>query len=227
MKQIYEKYKHAIPLMAYALLYIIWFIALEQRHVRNYAVIHMEIDDYIPFCELFIIPYFLWFLYVSTVVLYFFFTNKKEYFRLCVFLFTGMTVFLIISTVFPNGQHLRPAYFSRDNVFTRLVAVLYRADTATNIFPSIHVYNSLAAHIAVSKNEKLRKHKNIQIGSCILCSSIILSTVFLKQHSMFDVITAFGMAVIVYAFVYLADYSTIKELAYRYKEKRSRDIANL
>jgi len=227
MKQFYEKYKHAIPLIMYALLYVTWFVALEQRNVRNYTVIHMKIDDYIPFCELFIIPYFLWFLYVATVVVYFFFTNKKEYYRLCVFLFTGMTVFLIVSTVFPNGQHLRPSYFTRDNVFTHLVAFLYRSDTATNICPSIHVYNSLAAHIAVSKAGKLQNHKNIQIGSCILSSSIILSTVFLKQHSMFDVITACVMAIIVYAFVYLADYSTLRELSYRYKEKRDRDTANL
>lgn len=227
MKLIYQKYKHAIPLIMYALFYITWFVALEQRNARNYTVIHMKIDDYIPFCELFIIPYFLWFLYVSTIVLYFFFTNKKEYYRLCLFLFAGMTVFLIVSTVFPNGQHLRPAYFARDNVFTKLVAFLYRTDTATNVCPSIHVYNSLAAHIALSKSSKLRNHRSLQIGSFLLSFSIILSTVFLKQHSMFDVITACVMAVIVYAFVYLTDYSTLRELSFRYKEKHKRDIANL
>ncbi|MDD2971230.1 MAG: serine/threonine protein phosphatase [Lachnospiraceae bacterium] len=227
MKQFYAKYKHAIPLIMYAFLYMIWFMALEQRNVRNYTVIHMKIDDYIPFCELFAIPYFLWFLYVATTVLYLFFTNKKEYYQLCIFLFTGMTIFLIVSTVFPNGQHLRPASFARDNILTHLVAFLYRTDTATNICPSIHVYNALAAHIAISKSNRLGSHKNIQKGSAVLSFSIILSTVFLKQHSMFDVITACGMAMIVYAFVYLADYSTLRELSYRYKEKHSRDTANL
>lgn len=227
MKQFYEKYKHAVPLILYAMLYITWFIALEQRNIRNYTVIHMRIDDYIPFCELFAIPYFLWFLYISTVVLFFFFTNKKDYYRLCAFLFTGMTIFLIVSTIFPNGQHLRPTTFARDNILTHMVAFLYRSDTATNICPSIHVYNSLGAHIAVAKSAKLSNHKYVQMGSCILSFSIILSTVFLKQHSMFDVITACIMAIIIYAFVYLADYSTLREFMYRYKEKHSRDIANL
>ncbi len=39
----------------------------------------------------------------------------------------------------------------------------------------------------------------------ILCASIILSTTFLKQHSMFDVLTAFGMAAVMYVLVYRRD----------------------
>ena len=30
----------------------------------------------------------------------------------------GMTVFLIVSYVYPNAQHLRPTEFPRDNIFT-------------------------------------------------------------------------------------------------------------
>ncbi len=215
MKQFYTKYKHAVPLIIYVLIYITWFIALEKRNISNYTIIHMKIDDYIPFCELFAIPYFLWFAYVSVVVLYLFFTDKREYHKVCLFLFTGMTIFLIVSTVFPNGQHLRPSAFPRDNALTHLVRFLYRADTATNVCPSIHVYNSIGAHIAISKSGRLNNRKGIQIGSFILSLSIILSTVFLKQHSMFDVITACIMAIIIYTVVYVIDYTFISSTAYR------------
>ena len=99
MKVFYERYKHAIPLIIYAVIYCTWFIYLEKTVTHPSRIIHMKIDDAIPFCEVFVIPYFLWFAYVSIVVLYCFFKNKQEYYKCCAFLFTGMTIFLIISTL--------------------------------------------------------------------------------------------------------------------------------
>ncbi|MBP7321158.1 MAG: phosphatase PAP2 family protein, partial [Lachnospiraceae bacterium] len=124
------------------------------------------------------------------------------YYKLCIFLITGMTVFLVISTIYPNGTYLRPVVFERDNIFVDAVKWLYSTDTPTNLFPSIHVYNSLAIHIAVSKNEKLKNNKLVLHASRIMMSSIILATVFLKQHSLFDVITAFALAGLMYVLLY-------------------------
>ena len=139
------------------------------------------------------------------VVIYFFFKNKEDYYRTCIFLFTGMTIFLIVSTLWPNGQHLRPAVMPRDNIFTRMVAALYRTDTPTNLWPSIHVYNSLGAHFAIIRSKCFEKKKGIRIGSLILAVSIIMATMFIKQHSVFDVLTAFVMAAVMYTLVYRYD----------------------
>lgn len=200
-----RKYKHAIPLIVYGIIYMAWFNHLEKTVTNHYRVIHVALDDHIPFCEVFVIPYMLWFAYVAIVVMYFFFHDKDDYFRTCTFLFTGMTVFLLVSTLWPNGHHLRPYIMPRDNIFIQLVAMLYKADTPTNLWPSIHVYNSLGCHIAVMKSNRLEKHKGIRIGSFILCTSIIMSTMLIKQHSVFDVTTAFIMAAIMYGVVYRSD----------------------
>lgn len=205
MKNFYERYKHAIPLIIYAFIYCIWFAFLEKTVIHPQTIIHVWMDDFIPFCELFVVPYFLWFAYVSAVVLYCFFQNKPEYFRTCAFLFTGMTVFLVVSTLWPNGHHLRPYVMPRDNIFTQMIAHLYRADTPTNLWPSIHVYNSIGAHLAVTHCSKLAEKKVIRISSFVLCVSIILSTIFIKQHSVFDVLTAFVMAAVMYVVVYQFD----------------------
>lgn len=218
MKKYYERYKHAIPLMIYAVIYLSWFSYLEKTVKRPENLIHMSLDDKIPFCEIFVIPYFLWFAYVSITVIYLFFKDKQDYYRECTFLFTGMTVFLLVSTLWPNGHHLRPYVMPRDNVFTALVARLYSIDTPTNLWPSIHVYNSLGAHFAVIKNPKLCKNKVICTGSLILCVSIILSTVFIKQHSVFDVLTAFIMAAVMYLIVYAWDIVS----AYQFRHLRPR-----
>ena len=192
----YLKYKHAIPLIIYGIIYMTWFAWLEKNTTGHYRIIHMAADDYIPFCEVFVIPYFLWFAYVSAVVIYFFFKNKEDYYRTCIFLFTGMTIFLIVSTLWPNGQHLRPAVMPRDNIFTRMVAALYRTDTPTNLWPSIHVYNSLGAHFAIIRSKCFEKKKGIRIGSLILAVSIIMATMFIKQHSLVDVLCGWILSLI-------------------------------
>lgn len=204
-KEFYENYKHALPLIIYAIIYLTWFMYLEKSVTKNYTVIHVAWDDYIPFSEIFVIPYFLWFLYVSSVVIFYFFRQKDDYIKTCIFLFTGMTIFLVISTLFPNGQHLRPRVMPRDNVLTQMVAYLYQTDTPTNLWPSIHVYNSLGAHLAIVKCSYFNDKRWIRRGSLFLCVSIVLSTMFIKQHSIFDVVTAFILAAVMYGVVYKYD----------------------
>ena len=222
-KKFYQKYKHGIPLILYGILYMTWFCYLERTVTKHYHVIHMAIDDHIPFYEVFIVPYLLWFLYVSAVVLFLFFRSKPDYWRACIFLFTGMTVFLLVSTLWPNGHHLRPYVMPRDNIFTHMVARLWQTDTPTNLWPSIHVYNSIGAHLAIVHNQKLARNKKLHISSLVLCISIILSTVFIKQHSMFDVMTAFIMAGVMYMVVYQANVVAAYQ-AYRNGTKRGRRV---
>lgn len=205
LKQFFYKYKHGIPLLLYSALYLVWFAWLEKTVTKNYQVIHLSIDDYIPFCEVFIVPYLLWFVYVAAVVLYLFFKDKAGYYKACAFLFTGMTLFLLVSTLFPNGHDLRLAEMPRDNVFTALVAGLWTTDTPTNLWPSIHVFNSMGAHFGVIHSQVLMNSKHgklIKAGSGVLSVSIILSTMLLKQHSVFDVLTALALGSIMYVIVY-------------------------
>ena len=201
-----EKNKHAC-LLLYLMIYLPWFHHLEKTVTTHFHVIHVALDDYIPFCEYFIIPYFLWFAYVAWSVLYFYFKNKDEYFRLCGMLFSGMTIFLIVSTIYPNGHYLRPVYFDHNNIFIQMVKMLYAADTPTNLFPSIHVYNSIAVNIAVWHSSNFKEKKWVRFGSSILMVLIILSTMFLKQHSVFDVVTGIVLSVFMYSLVYTTDWS--------------------
>lgn len=223
MNAFYKKYKHGIPLVLYGIIYLVWFFLLEQRTARSAMVVHMNIDDYIPFCEAFVVPYLLWFAYVPAVLLYLFFHDRDGYWKNAVFLCTGMTVFLVISTCIPNVHHLRLRQFPRENVFTWLIARLWSTDTPTNLFPSIHVFNSLGAHFAVLNNGTLRCNKKVRYGSLALCVSIILSTMLIKQHSMFDVLTAFIMGAVMYGVVYNLDLVTVWRYSHSYQSvKRAR-----
>ncbi len=191
MKNFLKKYSHAWLILAYLPIYLLWFFLLERR-VADYHIIGSPLDAYIPFNEVFIIPYLLWFPFVAAAVLFFIFKDKAEYYRLCGTLITGMTVFLIVSTVFPNGLALRPelSALGRDNLFLDLVAALHRADTSTNVCPSIHVYNSLAVCLAVFDSRHLKTRYAVKAGTFLLTVLICMSTVFLKQHSVIDVFCA-------------------------------------
>ena len=191
----------AVPVLIYAPFYMIWFIYLERHTFAHYSVIHTAVDDMIPFNELFVIPYYTWFLYVSVTLLFFLFSlDLEDYYKNFIFLATGMTVFLVISTLFPNMHMLRPAVMPRDNVFTDLVKVIYSHDTSANLWPSIHVYNSIGTMIAVHRSRRIGKRG--KIVSDIIGVSIIMSTMLIKQHSVYDVITAFIMAIIFYIMFY-------------------------
>ena len=210
MKSFFSKYKHAWILL-YFFIYLPWFLYLEQRQGIPHHMIHVSIDDYIPFNEYFIIPYLLWFLYVGGAIAYFFFRSKEDYYRLCTFLFTGMTVCLFICTVFPNGVDFRPVVDPDKNICSRLVTMIHAADTSTNVFPSIHVFNSIGVHVAVMHSELLKKHHAVRMGSFVLMVSICLSTVFLKQHSVLDGFGAMLLAYSLYALVYKNSHERVWE----------------
>ncbi|MBQ4650866.1 MAG: phosphatase PAP2 family protein [Firmicutes bacterium] len=184
------------------IIYIVLFLTAEQRD-EEVEIIFVPIDDLIPFCEYFIVPYFMWFGMIALVVGYFaFFAQKdKEYNQLMINLCLGMVVFLAVCYIYPNGLNLRP-HLTGENIFEKMVMFLYKIDTPTNVLPSLHVYNTVCCLIAVLKNKFLRSKKAVVYGIWILSILIILATMFLKQHSVIDVITALGLNWAIYNFVY-------------------------
>ena len=175
---------------------------LESRPDNLGTNIHIPFDDLIPFCELFIIPYLLWFAYIAFTVVFFFFYDRGEFIKYATFLIIGMTISLTICTVFPNYQSMRPDALADDNIFSAIVLKLYNIDDNANVLPSVHVLNSIAAHFAIAKSTFFCNKKILKAGSFVLMVLICLSTVFLKQHSVLDGLCAFVIAVILYLFIY-------------------------
>lgn len=203
LKRLLLKYKHGL-ILSYFFVYMKWFTYLERKNT-SYTLIYSRLDDYIPFIEAFIIPYLLWFVYIFVVVAYFFITSKQDFYRLCAYLFIGMTICLFIYTIWPNGHALRVNLkeLGRSNIFIDMLAMIYRYDTATNVFPSIHVFNSIGAAVAIGRSEKLRTIRWLNWSTWVLTILICLSTVFLKQHSILDIFGAIALSIVMYAAVYV------------------------
>ena len=105
-----KRYKHAWVFL-YALIYMPWFLFLEKHVTMNYHVVQTALDEEIPFIEYFIVPYMLWFVFIAATFLYFFVTDVQGFYKLAKISFAGMTIFLIICSVFPNVRAL--LYFCR------------------------------------------------------------------------------------------------------------------
>ncbi|MDE6052516.1 MAG: phosphatase PAP2 family protein [Lachnospiraceae bacterium] len=195
------QYKSLAVMSVYAVFYLAAFFYLERRDVAVHEI-NFGIDEYIPFCEIFIVPYLLWFAYVAFTVVFMCIRDREESDRLVAFLMAGMTIFIVVSAVFPNGHNLRPKVFERDNIFIDLIRHLYATDTPTNILPSIHVYNSVAIMIAVWRSRCFAGHNVIKTAMLALGLSIICSTVLIKQHSMLDVLLALFLSAVMYSICY-------------------------
>ena len=75
-------------------------------------------------------------------------------------------------------------------------------DTATNVLPSIHVFNSVAMCVAFRESDRLKNSRMVQRVSFTVTVLIILSTMFVKQHSVIDVLAGLFLSYIAYELVY-------------------------
>ena len=215
-----------IPL--YGIFYMVSFMLVERSDVKIH-IIHSLADDKIPFCPYFIIPYVMWYFFLIGTVVYFvlFCPGKKEYYQYIGTLAVGMTLFILVSYVYPNGQNLRPDLTGESGIFISAVRFLYKIDTPTNIFPSIHVFNSVASCVALFQNERCRKNKVFTAAQTVLTVSIIMATMFLKQHCVLDVMTALILNILCYQLFYRVIPARQEKLAEVFTRKEILTVPNL
>lgn len=192
-----QKFRLALPIVVFTIFYLAAFSLLEKIPLSACHEIYSRLDGMIPFCEYFVIPYFMWFAYVPFVAVVQLFTDEDEFRRLSAILIFGMSFFLLFNFVFPTVLNIRPWIMPRNNTFCRLTSMLYRIDTPTNVFPSIHVFNTIAVLVSVFRSRGTHfGHAGVRLIHLMISLLIVLSTMFLKQHSVIDVIFGFILIVI-------------------------------
>ena len=126
--------------------YFIMYVLTENLIPReNCHVVHSVVDDLIPFCEVFVIPYVFWYALVAGSLLWFALYNVDGFKKLSTYIIITQIIAMTVYIIFPNCQNLRPDVFARDNIFTKLVGLIYTVDTSTNVCPSLHVDNPAPA----------------------------------------------------------------------------------
>ena len=198
-----KRYSYLL-LCLYVPLYLLMFHWLELfvPSSAHYWVSYCYFDDLIPFDEHFVLFYYMWYPFLVFLGLFLIFKDSQSFKRYMYFIAIGFTFSIIVCLLFPNGQNLRPTIFADDNFMVDMVKALYRVDTNTNVIPSVHVIGAFAGMFGVLTTKKI-KSQWIRISSIFLGIMIIISTVFIKQHSVLDIIAGVIVSAILYYIVYI------------------------
>lgn len=191
------KWLHQRP-YAWVLLYLpcyLSYFAWLQTRTPEAVIIESSIDQMIPTVPLFFIPYALWWGLFPGALLYFLHKDKADFLKLCFVLFGGYTVCLFVYTVAPNGLQLREPLAGSD-LCTKGILWLRSIDPPYNVCPSMHVSSTVAIDLTTRSSRHVPRWGKWLIS--IIAFLIILSTMFIKQHSVIDVIWGFLVSVALY-----------------------------
>ncbi len=191
-----------LKLLGFWPLFGLLFLMVERVWIRgSYTPIHCAFDDMIPFCEYFLIPYLLWFVFLVGIHIYTLLYDVESFRKLMKFIAISYSAAILIYILFPNCQELRPETFARENGFTRFMMGFYEFDTNTNVCPSIHVIGSVAILLCAWYSKHFRS-TGWRVVSVVVATLLSVSTVFVKQHSILDLLAAIPICVIAYHFSY-------------------------
>ena len=186
-------HRYALWLL-YLPLYLLYFGMLQLREVPEEAVhiIETPLDRMIPTIPAFFVPYAIWWLlFPGALVFFLFYGTRKDFLKLCFILFGGYTICMVVYTIWPNGLNLRVPLAGSD-LFTLGVQWLRSIDPPRNVCPSMHVSSTIAIDIVVRQCRYIRRSaKNIEMVIAVLIS---VATIFIRQHSIIDVVLGFAMS---------------------------------
>ncbi len=203
-----EEYKHLKLLLFWPVFGLLFLFVERFYQVEHYHPVYCSLDDMIPFCEWFLIPYLFWFVFLVGMNLYTLLYDIDTFNRMMKYIIITYSVAIIIYLIFPTCQELRPIVFERDNILTRFIAGFYQFDTNTNVCPSIHVIGSMAVMEAALWSKRIRS-RSMKVSFVVVAVLISLSTVFMKQHSIIDLFAALPICFIAHFLCYRKPKQTI------------------
>lgn len=194
-----KKFKdNLLPLMLMILIPLTnIFYGLLNNSTRGVYSLVTDLDKAIPFSEVFIIPYMLWYPFIVLTLVYFCFYYKDVYYKTLSTLVLGMIlcygVYFFFQTTVP-----RPELIGED-ILTKVVRIVYNSDNPYNCFPSIHVLTSYAMIIGMRKSGS----NNQKVKNAISATAwiVILSTLLVKQHVILDVVFGVMFAKLAYKII--------------------------
>lgn len=208
------RYRHLLLLLSWLVYFLLYFLTENLIPVEICYPVHSVLDDIIPFCEVFIIPYVGWYILIVFSLGYFALYNIDNFKNLQKYIMITQAVAMIIYIIFPTRQDLRPEIFPRENILTALITLIYKFDTNTGVCPSLHVAYSLGIASTWLKEDSASPLVKalVVIASALICISVS----FVKQHSVIDI----------YAAILLGAFAEILVFRKYYKNRHKKSLTS-
>jgi membrane-associated phospholipid phosphatase len=165
---------------------------------REAVILSTKFDELIPFVPAFIVPYILWYAFILGYLFYFWYKDVNIFIKTLSIIVIGELICFVIYFYFQTTVP-RPDV-AGDRLLVDLVRMIYSHDQPYNAFPSIHVLTTFAI-ILGNFNTKDRHPFNSAFVP-IMGSLIIVSTLFVKQHYILDMISSIFLSVFIYGIVF-------------------------
>ena len=198
------RFSHLLLLLGWVVYFALYFLTENLIPVENCHVIHSKLDDIIPFCEWFLLPYVFWYLLIVISLGYFALYDVDSFKKLQVFIMITQALAMIVYIVYPNCQNLRPKVFPRENFLTDCIGLIYSFDTNTGVCPSLHCAYSIGIASVWLKAKDVSKWWKAFVVFAV--TMICLSTMFIKQNSAVDFFAALPVCVIAEILVFKVFY---------------------
>ena len=194
------RFSHLKLLLGWVGYFILYFLTENLIPIEKCTPVHIRLDDLVPFCEYFIIPYTFWYLLIVLSLGYFALYNIDSFRQLSKYIIITQVVAMAVYIIWPNRQDLRPEVFPRENFFTWVIGLIYRFDTSTGVCPSLHVAYSLGIASTWLKMKDVSKLWKAFVTVAVFF--ICISVAFVKQHSVADIFAALPVGLLAEAIVF-------------------------
>ena len=195
-----KRYSHLFLLLGWVGYFLLYTLTENLIPPEKCHVIHCALDEAIPFCEGFRIFYVSWYVLIVLSLLYFLRWDVPSFRKLQIFIMITQAVAMLIYILWPSRQDLRPEVFPRQNFLTWVMGIIYGFDTNTGVCPSLHVAYSIGIASVWLRQKEVRPVWRGLIA--LLCALISISTAFVKQHSVLDILAALPLGLLAEVLVY-------------------------
>jgi len=187
-------FSHLKLLLGWVIYFALYFLTENLIPAERCTSVHCALDDIIPFCEYFILPYVGWYALIVFTLGYFALYDIDSFKNVSKYIFVTQMIAMAIYILFPTRQDLRPDTFQNENVFTWILGLLYAFDTNTGVCPSLHV----AYSVGIASTWLRRKETTLPTRIFMVLAAIVisLSTAFVKQHSVVDIFAALPVCLV-------------------------------
>ncbi|MEW9702494.1 phosphatase PAP2 family protein [Paenibacillus sp. SI8] len=179
------------------------------RAGEAYYSLATDFDRQIPFLKIFVIPYISWYLFLFAGFMYLAYKDRRIYYKALLQFIVGLLlcygVYAVYQTYVPRPEVVG------DDLLSGMMRMVYQSDQPFNCFPSTHVLTSyLMMRAYLNAVSVPRVYKAVVTVMALL---IILSTQFVKQHVLMDIVGAVLVAEgVIYAVARIRKGSMVKPL---------------
>lgn len=203
MKKPQVNNRHLLLLLGWVVYFLLYILTERLIPAEKSHLIHAPLDDRIPFNEFFVIFYVGWYFLIIGSLLYFLRCSVKSFINLQTYIIIVQSLAILVYIFYPSRQELRPEVFPRQNLLTWIMGIIYAVDTNTGVFPSLHVAISLGIASTWLREKCVKLWVRALIA--LFCLGVCASVVFVKQHSVLDLLGAIPVCMFAEWFVFFRE----------------------